>query len=227
MQIKSIDALSLKKRLDEGSIVLIDIRESHSMRVSASKARGSHRYRSCGRRTSAPMTKSPFSIVTAAGAPAQMRAFSCRKASATPVTRVAASWRGRRRVCRRDASNAAKAPASASAGCSKETELAGAHTPPFWPGLRRNENDNGSIIHHPLSELSCAQSRPCRPARPRRKMRPVPSAAVPGNADRSRRGAFRPPRRRRRFTTARRFLGCVVRPVPRHGSGICISREGI
>ena len=44
MQIKSIDPVSLRKRLDEGSAVLIDVREAHEQRASTSKARGLYRY---------------------------------------------------------------------------------------------------------------------------------------------------------------------------------------
>jgi hypothetical protein len=75
MHIKSIDALSLKNRLDQGSVILIDICEPHEHRANILKARGSCRYHGFKPKTSAPlMTKSPCSIVTAAVVPAQMRA---------------------------------------------------------------------------------------------------------------------------------------------------------
>ena len=45
MQIKSIDPISLKKRLDEGSAVLIDVREPHEHAREPSKAPGLRRCR--------------------------------------------------------------------------------------------------------------------------------------------------------------------------------------
>lgn len=69
MQIKAIDALSLKKRLAAGDIpsLLISANRTNT-RVSISKARGSRRCRSCTRRISAMCTTKPrSSTATVAG----------------------------------------------------------------------------------------------------------------------------------------------------------------
>jgi hypothetical protein len=87
MQIKSIDALSLKIRLDQASVILIDVREPHEhTREHLEGARLVPLSRFQAEDFGAFVTRSPCSIVTAAVVPARISASSCRTAFATPIT---------------------------------------------------------------------------------------------------------------------------------------------
>ena len=74
MQIKSIDPVSLKKRLDEGSAILIDVREPHEhAREHIEGARLVPLSRSKPRISAMFATRPPSFIAKAAAAPAPMR----------------------------------------------------------------------------------------------------------------------------------------------------------
>lgn len=76
MQIKSIDPVSLRKRLDEGSAVLIDVREAHEHAREHIEGSRLYRYLASRLRISASFATRPrCSIATAAGAPAPTHGF--------------------------------------------------------------------------------------------------------------------------------------------------------
>ena len=83
-----------------------------------------------------------------------------------------------------------------------------------------SEGHHGQLRHHPLSALSHAQPRAIRTARRGRQMRPLSPAAFHRTSDQSRCRAFRAPRRCRRSAVVGRFLGDLVRTLPRHGAGV-------
>ena len=86
MQIKSIDPGSLKKRLDEGSAILIDVREPHEhAREHIEGARLVPLSRFQAEDFGKVGDKTAVFIAPAAGGPVQTRGFSHRRALATLI----------------------------------------------------------------------------------------------------------------------------------------------
>ena len=87
MQIKSIDPVLLRKRLDEGSAILIDIREPKEHARDISKAPGLYRCHGFGPKILGRSATRPRSFTaSAAGGPGRTRPSLCRKVSAILIT---------------------------------------------------------------------------------------------------------------------------------------------
>jgi rhodanese-related sulfurtransferase len=102
MQTKSIDPITLKKRLEEGTAVLIDVREPHEHareHIEGAKLVPLSRFQT--ENFARLQDKTAVFHCHSGGRTSANARLLTSKGFATPITWAAASWRGKRPGCRR------------------------------------------------------------------------------------------------------------------------------